>query len=70
VGELSLREILLKEAGKDGRGLERAEEAPGRVAGVGDLGDLERHRKALEKVYEHPLIKEDERAEELLNRLL
>jgi hypothetical protein len=36
---------------------------------VGDLGDLERHRKALEKVYEHPLIEEGGRAEELLNRL-
>ncbi len=37
---------------------------------MGDLRDLERHRKALEKVYEHPLIKEDKHAEELLNRLL
>jgi hypothetical protein len=37
---------------------------------VGDLGDLERHRKALERVHEHPLIKEDKRAEELLNHLL
>jgi len=43
---------------------------PRRVAGVGDLRDLERHRKALEKVYEHPLIKEDKHAEELLNHLL
>jgi len=43
---------------------------PRRVVSMGDLRDLERYGKALEKVYEHPLIKEDKHAEELLNRLL
>jgi hypothetical protein len=72
---LSLREILLKIPEEEAdRIIERVERASGgdprRVVSMGDLRDIERHRKALEKVYEHPLIKEDKRAEELLNHLL
>jgi hypothetical protein len=72
---LSLREILLEiPEGEADRIIESVERASGgdprRAVSIGDLRDLERHRKALEKVYEHPLIKEDKHAEELLNHLL
>jgi DNA sulfur modification protein DndC len=72
---LSLREIFLEiPEGEADRIIENVERTSGgdprRVVSIGDLRDLERHRKALEKVYEHPLIKEEKHAEELLNHLL
>jgi hypothetical protein len=75
VGGLSLREILLEmpeeEADRIVESVERASGGdPRRAVSVGDLRDLERHRKALERVREHPLIKGDKHAEELLDRLL
>jgi DNA sulfur modification protein DndC len=75
VGGLSLREIFLEvPEGEADRVIGEVERATGgdprRVAGVGDLRDLDRHRKALERVYEHPLVKEDKHAGELLDRLL
>jgi DNA sulfur modification protein DndC len=75
VGGLSLREILLEmpeeEADRIIESVERANRGdPRRAVSVGDLRDLGRHRKALERVHEHPLIKEDEHAGELLDHLL
>jgi DNA sulfur modification protein DndC len=75
IGGLSLREILLEiPEGEADRIIGEVERASGgdprRVVSVGDLRDLERHRKALERVREHPLIREDKHAEELLDRLL